>query len=236
MQLCPVCFWEDAPGETPYNSSNDVSLVEGQRNFIRFGACEEIHLNAVRSPVPTESRSSRWLSFDDLSEKVITSIEKSFHNVTRDGGTTLHQMDLIDGGWPIKEEAMKIEEKKDPETRWQDIPSGKLSESHESLAFLDDLGLRFYLPAFMRHALRTSQPGSIEPEIIGILGALSDGPENSFWRGAFAMLQREQKEAVAGFLQLIALKRDGFHHMLALKALNRGWQAYVPPFIKEAII
>lgn len=145
-------------------------------------------------------------------------------------------MDLVDGGWPIKEEAMKRAENKDPEPRWQDIPSGKLSEFHGSLAFLDNLGYRFYLPAFMRHALTTAFPDIEHAEIDGVLWSLDGGPECSYRRDSIALLDYEQKQATAAFLRLIATFAEDFQAAYARKGLKKGWDAYVPHYIKQATL
>jgi len=236
MQLCPVCFWEDAAGDAEYNGSNQVSLIEAQRNFAEFGACERSYQDMVRTPLPEEDRSPRWLTSDEVREKIITLIERAFHNVTRDGGATLHQMDLIDGGWPMTEKAMTDAEKKDPEIRWQDISATKLSKFHESLSFLDDLGFRFYLPAFMRHALRTSSLEISRSELDGVLWSLDGGPTRCYRRGSFALLQLEQKEAIAAFLYYFAIFGDFIQAPDARKGLKRGWESNVPAFIKQAAL
>lgn len=236
MQLCPVCFWEDAAGDAEYNGSNQVSLIEAQRNFAGFGACERSHQDVVRTPLLEENRSPRWLTCDDLREKIISFVERAFHNVTRDGGATLHQMELIDGGWLMTSKAMIDAEKKDPEIRWQDISAGKLSEFHESLSFLDDLGFRFYLPAFMRHALITSSPEIWRSELHGVLWSIDGGPTRCYRRGSFTLLQHEQKEAVAAFLHYFAIWGDCGQAPHARKGLKRGWETYLPAFIKQAAL
>ena len=236
MQLCPVCFWEDAPGEAPYNGSNEVSLVQAQRHYLIHGACEARFEGETRAPLPEEARSPQWMSFDTLRDRVIASIERSFHNVSRDGGITLHQMDLVDGGWPIKEEAMKRAENNDPEIHWQDIPAGKLSRFYGSLAFLDKLGYRFYLPAFMRHALTTASPDIEHAEIDGVLWSLDGGPECDYRRDSIILLDREQKQATAAFLQLIATFAEDFQAAYARKGLKKGWAAYVPAYMKQATL
>src|SRR4051812_36466806 len=42
--ICPMCFWEDDISQLRFlemGGANHVSLIQGQRNFIRFGASEE---------------------------------------------------------------------------------------------------------------------------------------------------------------------------------------------------
>lgn len=232
MQLCPVCGWEDAPGHHPYNGSNEISLVQGQRRFLTHGACEAHLHSTVREPLPAEARSSHWKSFDELREMIIKAIEKEFHNVSRDGGTTLHQMDLVDGGWPMTEKSMKDAASKDPELRWQDIPPGKLSLFSDSLCFLDDLGFRFYLPAFMRHALITASPDIDQTEIDGIIWSLDRGPDCDFRRDCYAWLTSDQKQATAAFVHLFATSGNDYQAPYAQKGRKRGWDQWTPEFVR----
>ncbi|MBK8722315.1 MAG: hypothetical protein IPL95_08625 [Saprospiraceae bacterium] len=43
--MCEVCFWEDDPNQLDdpnyEGGANRVSLKQGQKNFIEFGACEK---------------------------------------------------------------------------------------------------------------------------------------------------------------------------------------------------
>ena len=57
-EICPVCFWED-DGLQLLNpnfvgGANRVSLNQGRKNFIDFGACEKEMLVHVRPPKKSE--------------------------------------------------------------------------------------------------------------------------------------------------------------------------------------
>jgi hypothetical protein len=62
--LCPVCFWEDdqIQLEDPSYSggANPLSLLECQRNYIEFGACDLNMKENVRSPEPDEVKDEDW--------------------------------------------------------------------------------------------------------------------------------------------------------------------------------
>ena len=53
-EICPICYWEDdsIQSEDPdyEGGANLVSLRQGQRNFMRFGACQKEMLKSVRNP------------------------------------------------------------------------------------------------------------------------------------------------------------------------------------------
>jgi hypothetical protein len=56
--LCPVCFWEDDsvqfkdPNYT--GGANHPSLNQARKNFRTFGASEEMFIDKVRPPLPSE--------------------------------------------------------------------------------------------------------------------------------------------------------------------------------------
>ena len=70
--ICPICFWEDDPfqKENEYDlGANQVPLVEAQKNYIRYGACEKRFVKNVRKPNAQDKRDPNWkASKDDLYE------------------------------------------------------------------------------------------------------------------------------------------------------------------------
>jgi hypothetical protein len=56
--ICPVCFWEDDPGQAvdldDENGANSVSLRQARANYKSFGASEESMKKNVRKPEPHE--------------------------------------------------------------------------------------------------------------------------------------------------------------------------------------
>ncbi|WMT43561.1 CPCC family cysteine-rich protein [Paenibacillus sp. D2_2] len=53
-EICKICFWEDDGVEFDdpdyAGGANEVSLRQGQSNFLKFGACEERCIQFVRKP------------------------------------------------------------------------------------------------------------------------------------------------------------------------------------------
>lgn len=52
-EICDVCFWEDdgCNDLLRYSDPNHMTLEEGRKNFLEFGACEERFLkNVVKNP------------------------------------------------------------------------------------------------------------------------------------------------------------------------------------------
>jgi hypothetical protein len=62
--ICPVCFWEDdliqLNDPNFEGGANRVSLKQGQKNFIEFGACEIEMIRYVRQPTKDEERDEIW--------------------------------------------------------------------------------------------------------------------------------------------------------------------------------
>jgi hypothetical protein len=62
--ICTVCFWEDDPiqiSDPDYkDGANRVSLRQAQKNFRKFGACEEEMIKNVQSPSKGEARDANW--------------------------------------------------------------------------------------------------------------------------------------------------------------------------------
>ena len=227
MQLCPVCFWEDAPGDPFWNGSNQLSLSVAQRNHAEFGACEPEHCDIVRAPLESEARREDWISFEDSRLRILELIEEAFRDVKLDGGITIHQREAIDD-W-ASPEIVEAAARKDPEIHWQDIPRSKIKKLGTSLVFLDPAAIRFHLPAFMRCALQlwAESPYGDFSQSDMLLYGLDDGPRSKgYYEHAFLLLDKQQHQAVAAFLKFVA-SGDSYQDD-AEKALAKGWAAWLP--------
>ena len=65
--ICRICFWEDDPiqQEDPNyeGGANRVSLIQGQKNFEKYGACEINMVKNVSKPTKTHIRNPQWKRF-----------------------------------------------------------------------------------------------------------------------------------------------------------------------------
>jgi hypothetical protein len=68
FQICPVCFWEDDDVQfrwpTMDGGANKVSLIEAQRNYQDFGACDQPGRKYVRPPAEDEPLDPAWRPID----------------------------------------------------------------------------------------------------------------------------------------------------------------------------
>ncbi|OPH56446.1 hypothetical protein BC351_28095 [Paenibacillus ferrarius] len=67
--ICKICFWHDdliqSTDPDYWGGANEVSLRQGQRNFLEFGACEERCGQFVRKPMDDDIQDPDWKSFDE---------------------------------------------------------------------------------------------------------------------------------------------------------------------------
>lgn len=67
FQICKICFWEDDNvqfHDPDYEGgANAVSLKQGQKNFLEFGACEEFYTPYVRKTAAYDERDPDWKPF-----------------------------------------------------------------------------------------------------------------------------------------------------------------------------
>lgn len=68
FDICEICHWEDddVQFDDPdfEGGANEVSLREGQQNFIKFGACDSDYLGKVRPPNHSNVKDPNWKALD----------------------------------------------------------------------------------------------------------------------------------------------------------------------------
>ncbi|MDF2884189.1 MAG: hypothetical protein K0R54_4756 [Clostridiaceae bacterium] len=67
FDICPICFWEDdwiQFIDPKGNGANHVTLIEGQKNYIKFGACEYEMIIHVRRPAADDVKDENWKPID----------------------------------------------------------------------------------------------------------------------------------------------------------------------------
>lgn len=163
---------------------------------------------------------------------VIAEIETAFDGVSRGDGVTLHEADVIDDCGSDKERGAARQ--LDTETRWQDVPDELIERFSCPLSFLDGAGFAYYIPAYMRWAIRhyaSSRSFSIDHTIYTLH---SVGYSISPATLALPHLGETQRRAIASFLQffcsdLAARHADSGH---ARAALDAFWGRYADPAIR----
>ena len=67
FEICEICFWQNDAfqNENPNDSGgpNNISLIQAQKNFIQFEACQFEMIVHVRKPNKSEFRSDKFNLF-----------------------------------------------------------------------------------------------------------------------------------------------------------------------------
>lgn len=79
-EICPICFWEDDNIQlSDFNmagGANKVSLLEGQKNYEKFGAVEERLIRYVRKPTNMDIKDKTWRKINEKKD-IIDTLEPS---------------------------------------------------------------------------------------------------------------------------------------------------------------
>lgn len=85
-------------------------------------------------------------------DSVVRQITDAFADVLLEDGISLREADVIDDYGTDEERAAA--RRRDVSDDWQRIPDEDIEQYSSVLCFMDEAGLRFHLPAYMRFALR----------------------------------------------------------------------------------
>ena len=158
-------------------------------------------------------------------EEIISEIETAFHGVKLNGGTSLEQARVIDnyGRGVSAQEFAGLPQNESTEDL-SDIPVDLL-ESFDCIAFLDEKGLKYYLPAFMLRILDNYDASTMMT--IGTFSALY--PKNETQKANLSELNIVQRRAIALFLKnlpnLVELWGEDVPRVE--RAFNQYWSKYV---------
>ena len=156
---------------------------------------------------------------------LVEQIRAAFSGVGRRGGVSLHEADVIDRYGSARERARA--RRFDRERRWQEVPGPDIEHYHWALSFLDPVGFRYYMPAYMVWALHnyeTSHSASVDSTIYAL--DYSDDLR-AFALERYAQFSREQSQAVCAFLRFMAEDATGIaDELVARRALERYWNQF----------
>ena len=161
-------------------------------------------------------------------DAVIRQIEIAFDGVDRKFGVSLHEACVIDD-YGSKWEQMKAR-MTDTEWRWQDVPEADIARYFWILSFLDPIGFRYYMPAYMLFTLKNylhTDSMSTDATIYS-LGLSDSFREHTMER--FNLFTRPQSEATYAFPRFMANYSCGrADDDAARKALEQYWGRFCLP-------
>lgn len=169
-------------------------------------------------------------------DRLLDQIEKAFAHVSRDDGITLHQARVIDnyGDQQEQQRARVL----DTDTHWSQVDVLNIDLAGACLTFLDDVGYRYYLPAYMTatltHAYRDICDEVIDSNVYDhVVYSLDKHTQADHAR--YALLTPPQSRCVARFLAF-DMELDPFYttddwvvDTSNYKALDRYWKKFLSP-------
>lgn len=165
---------------------------------------------------------------------VIACIDSAFQGVAR-AQTSLRQFLLTDQfgmSRHIGESEWRAAGKQRVDAVWQEIPDAEIEEGHGLLAHMDAEEFQYYLPAYMRHAVKGHDESGwgadvLEMTVWSLFPSKTGRRVSPSSIAQYAALDAAQRTAVIVFLTFVA-NLDGAmqaHH--ALEALAGYWRPEV---------
>ena len=149
---------------------------------------------------------------------VVKQIVDAFGEVSLGNGVSLREADVIDDYGTDDERAAA--RKQDELQDWQRIPDEDIENHSSVLCFMDDEGLRFHLPAFMRFTLRLYR----ESESMSTDSTLYRLCDPDCIKRLLAYLTRQQIDAIKTFLNTCLEIGDAWLDISNVPLALRQWQ------------
>jgi hypothetical protein len=156
--------------------------------------------------------------------EIVALVRQAFAGTVRRGGLSLREADVLrrQGTAYEKAKARVL----DDDLEWKQVPFEDLQQ-FPVLSFLDPVGFRYYLPAFMVWVLTEAE--RIDPTVlVTLLSALARTERKGAQADSqYALLDKQQSETVALFLEYVMEHHpDEAVWSLAQEALESYWQQF----------
>ena len=173
---------------------------------------------------------------------LVEEIIAAFDGVSREGGVSLSEAEVIDDYGGAGERWLARQQDKD--TRWEEITIEQLRGMWPSI-FLDPIGFRYYMPAFLLYFLHTVNANLKEDYedgratqsnhdllIFQLSARESEGKIEDHFLSNFEIFNPAQGRAIAHYLQLDAECKDAWRtrYLAQLEAkikVDEGWEANI---------
>lgn len=169
-------------------------------------------------------------------DRLLDQIEQAFRHVSRGSGTTLHEAGAIDNYGTSQEraEARVL----DTDTHWSQVDVISIDLGGACIGFLDNIGFRYYLPAYLSATLRHGYvdifddfiDSNIYESVVYRLNARDDDDIQKF-----KALDTHQSRCIARFLVLDLIldpydsSPDSVRDSKNYEALNSYWKEFLSP-------
>ena len=159
-------------------------------------------------------------------EELINIIEIAFDATPQPKDITLHVAEAHDD---YDYDHDKEHREKDFIGRWQDVPKEHIKKCQSALSFVDKIGMRFYLPAYMVWYLRSfgSDEGWSDHTLYSLDNHAKDERLAEYHKERFSLFTSEQLRACALFIKFCADDSTGFTDThFAQKKYDGYWFKY----------
>jgi len=158
-------------------------------------------------------------------ENAINLIDAAFAYVPLGNGVSLGEADVIDDYGDDEQRAAAREH--DELHDWQQIPDDDIENNSYALCFMDEEGLRFYLPAYMRFTLRRyleSESTSIDSCSQASSSAIHSLCRPDQVKSLRVFLTKPQIDAIQSFLTVCLEIDDDCHNVSDVALALRLWK------------
>ena len=156
-------------------------------------------------------------------EKIIAIIESAFDGVPPPEDMTLHAAQA----WDSYAHCTQEELKKDNIGRWQNLPDEHIMECQNALSYLNKVGFRFYLPAYMIWYLKSlGTPDYWSDFTLYSFNNYPDNPQLSeHTTKQFSLFTKDQLKACALFVKFCTTG-IATHQSFAREIYDGYWHQY----------
>ena len=158
-------------------------------------------------------------------DSLIAAIAMAFDGVSREGGISLHETGVIDN-YGSDEERVNAR-LLDTESQWQDLQEDDRFRLMNNYMFLDPIGFRYYLPAFLIFNLKYFRDNILWNHDAMIFAFSERCPDAD---GKVSLLNPVQRKVIARFLEHFVLfdpDGDFAYTDLARQGLSNGWERFL---------
>jgi hypothetical protein len=141
-------------------------------------------------------------------------IREAYDGVSREGGVSLHELNVIDGygGSEERRQARSL----DIDATWTEVPDDHIRRLAQGWVFFDSIGFRYYLPAFMCFELRYFYREKQSMINAGVEGMLQSNNQQMF-----TLFNEKQRACILSYLEFVRDYCDTFGE--AKKSIDRYW-------------
>ena len=160
-------------------------------------------------------------------ENLVSLIDKVFDGVPQPSILTLHVANARD----YRDYEHDIEHyRKDHIGRWPEIPNEHLKKCTSGLSFIDAIGMRYYLPAYMIWTLKNYKDENIDCDMVLYTfdNHSKDSRLEKYFKERFSLFNDEQMKACALFIKFCSEDTDDYIDKdWATKKYERYWHQYL---------